>query len=297
MANAQQHKADRKVRTLAEYIAAVAAARQRLTQDSNFAPVWYRGHRVSAWELRPTLLRDSLDRESERELLRDFKLRAGYFLPRLPKHDLDWIYVMRHHGIPTRILDWSENPLIALYFALHESKGDVPAAVWAFDPWALNQLSSSIGQKSIPTVVIGGKMEKYVLHERPGQVVRRVKAKAPAAFRPEHAIGRAVGQAGMGTVHGQNDTPLESIAAVRSRMLKIEIEAGSCAAMFRELFDAGTTASTIFPDLDGLAADLSYRYLHRSTENPELSPSVKSRSRLAGRQPSSGAAGRSRKRK
>ena len=76
---------------------------------------------------------------SEATLLEKFRASAPTYLERLPATDWEWLFLMQHYGLRTRLLDWTESSLIALYFAIRDNSGDVDAAVWAMNPWWLNR--------------------------------------------------------------------------------------------------------------------------------------------------------------
>ena len=96
---------------------------QKRVQDTTV----YRGVKDASYDLVPKVGRKDLKwnhksvKDAEKYMLTLFKQRAISFLTFSPRNDWEWLALAQHYGLPTRLLDWSRNPLVAAYFAVNET--------------------------------------------------------------------------------------------------------------------------------------------------------------------------------
>lgn len=247
---------------LSDFVAAVRGLVERWTPSEGdwYLHPWFRGHGDADWSLEPGWYRlpppgDGLGAEwyNERTLLLDFKLRAPRYLHALPASDWEWLFWMQHYGLPTRLLDWTESSLIALYFALRDHREDRDAAVWALNPWWLNK--QSLGKFELP---LAG--DPRVAAWAPLEPGRALEGRLPVAIRPIHASPRIAAQKGCFTIHGTERGALELLAGSRADggpgLCKLTIPKERVGEMRRDLAVAGITETTVFQELDGLSREI-----------------------------------------
>jgi len=115
---------------------------QALTSDQ----VFWRGHGNSEWPLLPQVFRPNLQapdfpKYNERVLISAFQARApSRSHVKVPESGdySGWLFFAQHYGLPTRLLDWTESPLIALYFAVENPEEKDDGCIWALRPGGLN---------------------------------------------------------------------------------------------------------------------------------------------------------------
>jgi FRG domain len=232
-------------------------------------PKWFRGEPHVQTALTPTLYRHGLT-SHENALLQMFRAKATGFHDVVPmrEHTDQWLFLARHAGLPTRLLDWSEGALIALYFALKETK----PVVWMLSPLDLNDLSNSAPSQVRPR-------EFPLPWHDPDPNTKSVLSPAfenlrgaweqggfgvplPVAIYPTYVHPRMRGQRSCFTIHGTDTRGLDSLLAGRSILKGYVVDPDpACRQSIRsELAVLGITDSVAFPDIDGLANELKERY-------------------------------------
>lgn len=217
-------------------------------------PVWYRGQSDATWRLEPKLLRSSPPR-SESHLLNRFKQNAALLLSQQPKSDFDWLFLMQHYSVATRLLDWSESPLSALYFALYDpnSSSDVDGALWVLLPTVLNQKS---------------RFRPDFAHEVPSFEDEDLKNYSPETIAGEHksklypmaAIAprnstRMQAQQGVFTISHRENIYIEDVGepgAARDHIWRYIVPKDARPRLTNEIRLLGYTRFQLFPELESL---------------------------------------------
>lgn len=225
------------------------------------ADIWFRGHAHAAWPLLPGTYRAPYRQVSEHRYRHDFFLRAQPFLGEAtsaPATDWDWYFLMQHYGMPTRLLDWTESALVALYFAVQTAEGDAPGSVWVLYPRAINDRLAGIGN-FIPIY-----NHRLVSAYMPALWDERTDLipLAPVAVDPPVNSKRLAAQKGKFTVHGRDTRPIDSYGELNGYLRRIDVPAGVKGRLRRQLMSAGVAESVLFPGLAGLGREIRDLYAH-----------------------------------
>jgi len=240
---------DRNIQSVGEYIT-------ELRNTANDSLVWFRGQTNLAWPLLPNIARpvDGYpDGPLNQELpaIKRFKQNADAFLTRIPRNDWEWIFLMQHHRGLTRLLDWTESPLVALYFALNGNDVDTDAVVWCLDPMALNTKSGHRRRfdRDILAFGIDDVLDNY-LPEKVGDH-RGAELLPVAAIGPRNST-RMIAQSGTFTIMHGHRMGVEDVPD-QDHVWRLVIPAGQKANLRAELRLLGFNEFLLFPDLETLA--------------------------------------------
>jgi hypothetical protein len=162
---------------------------------------------------------------------------------------------MQHFGAPTRLLDWTDGALLALYFAVREANEMTNAAVWTLDPKWLNQRSVQIDS------IVDWNWEHTKPYLSEAFSFKKLKPELPVALDPPHIAPRVVAQRSRFTIHGRDPGALDTLAQEPSaRLIKLTVSGSSLQQLKLDLALCGIDETTIFPDLEGLARQLHWDY-------------------------------------
>ena len=222
--------------------------------------IWYRGLPSTDMCLLPTLHRIGIPVAEEGYLMNKFKQNAYEFLDERPQGEWEWMLLARHHGLPSRLLDWTENPLVGLFFACNGDNEDYiesDGALWCLSPSKLNEVAN-IGD-GLPMFldenILSPPDESLGVYktQRLANITGDVE-RPPAAAISIRTNKRIQAQLGVFTIHHASKKPLEEWGD-RSHLWKLIIPKTSKLAIRDELRRLGITGLTLFPDLDHVARE------------------------------------------
>jgi len=217
--------------------------------DNHRSAMMFRGQSNSEWSLVPSLAR--LDHKkfpvkfndgwkgTENHLLSEFKKFASTHFKVEPKNKLEWLIQAQHHGLPTRLLDWSTNPLKALYFAVENFRHDnADGKVFIYTPKMWSTSSDNITDID--------------------------KSNNIVAFFPVALNDRVLAQEGCFTLFPQQESfdpikPIEEGFSTNDAigMFSIEISKEAKSTLRKQLVRLGISDMSLFPNLDGISKKIS----------------------------------------
>jgi hypothetical protein len=221
------------------------------SKDRNSTIRLYRGHRESNWPLLPRISRPEFKTrnfiETEREILNDFKSMAVQQNHVIKDYSYwDLLPLAQHHGLPTRLLDWTSNPLAALYFAFEKEDNESgERCVWGFrvmSDYFADQEKTPLNQ--LRTVV----------------------------FRPNHITRRITAQNGWFTNHKYNVktktwVKLEENKLMSGSLAKYTFKNDMRLEILNTLDILGINKYSLFPDLDGLTEYITWKKFWRKSKS------------------------------
>lgn len=253
------------IRSITQLIEAVQSGLSNWDEGSK---PWFRGESGNQPALCPKI--SNYTEHQENYLLQSFRRQAGGLanVPLRNQTDL-WLFLAQHYGVPTRLLDWTEGALHALYFAINQDNPN--PRIYMLNPRKLNDLA---GAKTFaPNYPLswlkGGALyvalawQNRSLNESQQALVTQtgLDLNIPIAFPATYQDHRMIAQRSCFTIHGMALEPIETILRgknidVSECMYEYIIDSQAKAALLKELSIMGVSAATIFPDLDHLAQDL-----------------------------------------
>lgn len=238
-------------------IGSVSELVERLGDINRGKRALYRGQRRDV-PLLPKIARLSTNLpilDAERAMLNDFKHRSVPYLEQQPENDWEWLAIMQHHGLATRLLDWSANPLASLWFTVNKPPAENQHGIlWLFQPDS----------------------KDYALilkHDDP------LKINNIFLVKPRLVTARIGAQLGWFTIHyfapeKEKFVALEDDPTYIPRLVKLIIPPDKFARIRFDLDRIGVNSATLFPDLDGLCAHIEWEYSKLADETtPDIQKS------------------------
>ena len=228
----------------------------------------FRGMSNNKYQLLPGVFRKNTSGKAiyttyttEIDLLKFFIQEASAYLT-IPSDDyVRWAEYAQHFGVPTRLLDWSSNPLVALYFCC-KNNPNTPGVVWV------------LNQKNYERITVPNQNLSHPIKDRITCIKELLEGKSdlnyPIIYTPSYVDSRMSAQGSYFMVWGKKEEPLDKLIP-KSITNSIELNENTCLWQFnvpannkkkilRSLDDIGINEKTLFPGLDGIGRYIENKF-------------------------------------
>lgn len=192
----------------------------------------FRGQKDEKWKLLPKSGRPEFQKNyrkgvDERKAFEAWKRYAYNFLSKVPIDDWDWLALAQHYGFATRLLDWTKNPLNAMFFAISDNYNR-NAAIFVLD-----------------------------IHQRDLEIIGNspFDVKDFYVYFPKGLSSRIISQRGLFTISEVPDFPLDDL--LDDRLYKIIVDKSALIEIDETLEFYGINKVTIYQDLNSLSEYLN----------------------------------------
>jgi len=236
---------------------------------------WFRGTSTSNSLLPGQYRKTYNSSDTELSIFLEFQQRARGFIQK-DLNDWELFFLMQHFRVPTRLLDWTENSLVALYFALVDSSSDGDPCIWMLNAKLFN---ANNAPDKTPSIVVNPdstdpRLKFWInafhpLNFNPSKTQftdangKTDKIENPMAMSPPTIDARVIAQRSVFTLHGCRLDPIDTCCVghqePQSDFIRRFVFKGNKEEVLGLLRCFGITRQAIFPDLEGLGLELRHR--------------------------------------
>ena len=293
------------VHSLNDFLSILDKYKTQFSQTHRNGSFVFRGMSDMSWKLLPGVLREYTEEQKsstvvggsysgkiysgyEYEILSHFRKEASGLLPHVSqKDDITWLQYAQHYGVPTRLLDFTANPLVAMYFCC-QSESNSDGVIWiintiTFESWSQDEaICSDMGPDYTREAIMNSIMREMRGDFDYGEVngEPRAKKQRPILFIPPYIDQRMSAQSSRFMLWGNNTSALENMTKEENAILlcpdgntyrkaydqrflaKVVIPSGAKHGIMRELDLLNINEQSIFPGLDGIG-----RYINKHYKN------------------------------